>query len=217
MSEKVTAYAGRDWVSYEMCGFNVKITKSDEKVSYNLVSIIDDDPSLMKIYNRIVQDVITKFEKLLGDWVVSSLDLIRLLRAGEGLASQIMSNYCPQPPANLTIALAKLVSFELAGLKPLMPLLIDKKVKKISLNTSDGVIFLEHCEYGKCSTNITVSPLGIEKFGKWIWNEAGQPLNGTLFDIRTELTTPYFHIIVHVTDHPFTFTSGSQIFILKVR
>jgi type IV secretory pathway ATPase VirB11/archaellum biosynthesis ATPase len=181
--------------SYKVRGYNIEITKSEnlQECLYE-VSSIDENPQLQRIFAHIMEQCDTNFKEYFGIDTIDNLN--KLLRAEKQVAEQLLKQQYAHLPSDAITKLAELVSFELTGLKKLMPLLLDDEIEEIFVDTLGSNIYLDHRQFGRCRTQIFLTPTEIENLKTRIRIEAEQILDEMRPFLKTELITSYFHVRV---------------------
>jgi len=181
--------------SYQCGPYKIKIKKDKDsnRYFYEITSIIDD-PNLNLIYDRILREVDSNFKDFIGIEGIIKLD--RLLQFIKNFAIHVIEKQYGQLSADLIPKFAELVSFELSQLNPIMALLIDDEIEEIFLDSLKGSIYLDHRQFGRCQTSLSLNDTEIESLKTRIRIEAEQRLDETHPFLKTEIITSYFHVRV---------------------
>ena len=187
--------------SYQVRGYKMDIFKGRAPHKYvYYVSLITDDPHLRTVFTATLQEVKSKL-KLTAD-SGGVLKLNQVLHSEERLAEQLIRQEFPHLSVELTSYLAELVSFEIIQLNPLMALLMDDEVEEVYLDSPNSYIYLDHRRFGRCRSNIFLTPTEIESWKTKVRIEAGQRLDETSPSLKTELITAHFHVRLAVEVSP---------------
>ena len=125
-----------------------------------------------------------------------------LLRSGKKILNQLIKQQYGHLSDIEISDISELLIFELTNLSTLMPLLIDDNIEELFYDNPKSFIYLDHSQFGRCKTNISLTPSEIESLKTRIRIEAEHRLDEVQPFLKTETITEYFHIRVSIQIYP---------------
>ncbi|MHA1713133.1 MAG: ATPase, T2SS/T4P/T4SS family [Candidatus Ranarchaeia archaeon] len=97
---------------------------------------------------------------------------------------------------------AKVISYERLGFLKLLPVLLDDKVNEIFLDGPGHALYLDHSMWGRCRTNIVLSPTDLDKIMTRLRLESANTLDRLNPSLKTELIASDFRTRVSLDIPP---------------
>ncbi|NHJ03394.1 MAG: hypothetical protein EAX90_01105 [Candidatus Heimdallarchaeota archaeon] len=116
----------------------------------------------------------------------------------------------------ITTYLNDWLTYKILGLDSLMPLLLDDKVQEIYLDKPNTLIYIDHQDYGRCTTNIELSINDLEAFKTRLCLEKDTIVNFLNPSLKVELRTKKFHVRAAI-DIPPLASDGFSMNVRKLR
>ncbi|MFQ6085507.1 MAG: ATPase, T2SS/T4P/T4SS family [Candidatus Bathyarchaeia archaeon] len=113
-------------------------------------------------------------------------------------------------------AVAQIAAFKSLGLEPIFPFLLDENVEEIFQDRPGEAIYLDHRKWGRCRTDVILSPKEISAIKTRICSESGFPLDSTSPSIKTEMLSTRFQARFSVDIPPLAY-DGPHMDIRKLR
>ncbi len=201
--------------SYKKGPYGIKILEDIEsKDHFYLISPISENPSFKKIYDEIINELKNGSRQYFDYNQPHKLNYLLQYELN------YLNYFIKQKYGNFTVdqisALSEIIVFELLNFNPLMAFLIDDEIEEIFLDSPKSNIYLDHRDFGRCQTNISLTPTEIESLKTRIRIEAEQRLDETQPFLKTEIITDYFHIRISIQIHPLSI-DGFSLSIRKLR
>ncbi|MFX1295326.1 MAG: ATPase, T2SS/T4P/T4SS family [Promethearchaeota archaeon] len=187
--------------SYKKGPYEIKIVQNLETKKYIYkISPITNDPHLQKIFNEVIQKVDSKPKEYFDS--TSLLKLNFLLQHEKRLTMHLLRRNYENLSVEIANDLAELIVYELINLNPIITFLIDDEIEEIFLDTPSSYIYLDHRQFGRCRTEVSLTPMEIESFKTRIRMEAEQRLDEIQPFLKSEIITDKFHIRVSIQIYP---------------
>lgn len=190
-------------ISYNIGPYKITISKNLESNEYfYTVSSILDDPNLKNIYQTMMKEIKAKPKDFFNYKQSYKLDF--LLRSGKKLLIQLMKQQYGHLSDIEISDISELLIFELTNLNSLMAPLLDPAIEELFYDNPNpkSFIYLDHSQFGRCRTNISLTPSEIESLKTRMRIEAEHRLDEIQPFLKTEIITEYFHIRVSIQIYP---------------
>jgi type IV secretory pathway ATPase VirB11/archaellum biosynthesis ATPase len=125
-----------------------------------------------------------------------------LMEYRENIARKILREYFVEIPENLHEKLCIISNLAALGMFKLAPFLLDDNTEEIYIDAPGKNIYLDHSEWGRCETKISLDESEIKCLATYIKAESGLPLDYASPTIKTDLNTKLFRLRVTIDIHP---------------
>ncbi len=200
--------------TYQVHGYKIAIEKArnSSEFFYKITSIIDD-PELKPIFSKILHKTKANLHSIFDPTRLMKLN--QVLHVEKELATQIILQEYSSLSPQVIQHLAELVSFEIVRLNPIMAPLLDAEIEELFLDSPQLNLYLDHRKYGRCQTNLSLTPNVIESLKTTLRIESEQLLDASRPYLKTEVITPYFHVRV-TSETPTLAVDGFKLRIRKL-
>jgi len=204
----------KNYFFYEIGPYKIKIMKKLESNDYFYsISSLNINPSFMKIYNQIIQKIKENPDNFFDNKKPQKLNF--LLKYNVEILKQLIKSEYGHLSDDDISKLSKLVLYNLMNFDSLMALLLDDQIEEIFLDSPKSSIYLDHRQFGRCETEILLTPTEIESFKTRLRMESEERLDETKPFLKTEIITQYFHIRVTIQIYPLSI-DGFSLSIRKI-
>ncbi|MCS7368275.1 MAG: ATPase, T2SS/T4P/T4SS family [archaeon GBS-70-058] len=136
-----------------------------------------------------------------------------LMRYRESIARKILRENFIEIPENLHEKLCIASNLAAMGMFKLTPLILDDNVEEIYIDGPEKNIYLDHSEWGRCETKISLNENEMRCLATYIKAESGLPLDYASPTIKTDLNTRFFKLRINVDTYPLVDTN--YVFIIR--
>jgi Flp pilus assembly CpaF family ATPase len=179
---------------YPIGPFTVRIlgTPNSRENLYFVSSLIDNDRAL----SRVVAETVTHLQMFpkVTPKSVRVLNLHELLQLREEEALRVIGTRFPEIPQVTISSIAKLSCYESTGIASIAAFLIDDQVEEFFIDQPGASIYLDHCRWGRCRTNVVPSTHELRRIETRLRAESGFRLDRLNPSLKTELSTTEFMI-----------------------
>ena len=195
--------------TYKKGPYIIKISENpaNKELFYEISSIIEE-PTFNDFYNCIIQEIKSKSKEYFEYQKPQKLNY--LLQYEKQYIIQLINQKYSHFSEEETTNLAELITFELLNLHSYMALLIDDEIEEIFLDSPQSFIYLDHRQFGRIQTRISLTQDEIESLKTRIRIEAEQRLDEMQPFLKTEIITDYFHIRIGVQLYPLSIDKFSM-------
>ncbi|MHA1650966.1 MAG: ATPase, T2SS/T4P/T4SS family [Candidatus Helarchaeota archaeon] len=195
--------------SYKKGPYIIKIIQNlqSNEIFYEVSSIIQD-PVLKDVYSDILQKL--KINSIDYFDFNTPCKLDNLLKHGKHSIMFLIKQKYGSLSNEVISDLAELMLFELTNLNHLMAFLIDDEIEEIFLDSPKSYIYIDHRQFGRCQTNISLTSTEIESLKTRLRIEAEQRLDEIEPFLKTEILSSYFHVRVTIQIFPLSFDGFSM-------
>lgn len=187
--------------SYKVHGYEIAISKlhDSERCFYKITSLAEHS-AYNEVFSTIWKEIQDKLKSVTNFGEIMKLD--KVLRIEIRLAEQTIRQKFPHLSDNQASCIAELIAFDLMRLHPFMAFLIDDEIEEIYLDSPDSFIYIDHRQFGRCLTDLKLTPSSIDSWKTRVRIEAGQRLDEINPFLKTEIMTQFFHVRVSIEIAP---------------
>jgi len=125
-----------------------------------------------------------------------------LMEYRENIAKKVLREYFIEIPENLHEKLCVISNLAAMGMFKLAPFLLDDNIEEIYIDAPGKNVYLDHSEWGRCETRISLDESEIKCLATYVKAESGLPLDYASPTIKTDLNTKLFRLRVTIDAHP---------------
>ena len=125
-----------------------------------------------------------------------------LMKYRENVARKILREYFIEIPENLHEKLCVISNLAAMGMFKLAPFFLDDNIEEIYIDAPRKNIYLDHSEWGRCETRISLDESEIRCLATYVKAESGLPLDYSSPTIKTDLNTKLFKLRITIDAHP---------------
>ena len=179
--------------SYEFLCYKASIreNKVDSRTEYYVLynETVLEELKNFNLYERLLKDTIKEY-------IVDTQDFITLDALLVFVSN--LRGKLPQISDHLMIP----VLFRVLNMERLSPLLLDHRIDEIYLDSSQSYIYIDHAQYGRCSTQIRLKKQEIDSFINRVALENDFSLNRENPTMKGDFVTDLFHTRITVDIPP---------------
>jgi Flp pilus assembly CpaF family ATPase len=169
---------------------NVSVSRGCGENLYSIESPTDKDDALRKI----VEEVASEISKVpsVSRSHARFLSLDELLQVRQSEALRLIRQRFPEIQQNLLSSMAELSCYKSIGMESIAPLLIDENIEEFFIDQPGAFVYLDHCRWGRCRTDIALSIPELKKIETRLRAESGYRLDRLNPSIKTDISTRRF-------------------------
>lgn len=128
--------------------------------------------------------------------------LDRIIESRINIAKDFLNRYLFEIPKKVFEKISIAASLGSIGMLKLTPLLLDQNVEEIYVDAPRKNIYLDHSEWGRCETNLSLNEEDIERLATYLKVESGLQFDYNTPSLKTDLNTSFFKLRVTIDMHP---------------
>ncbi|MEM0084947.1 MAG: ATPase, T2SS/T4P/T4SS family [Candidatus Methanomethylicia archaeon] len=117
-------------------------------------------------------------------------------------AKNFLNEYLVEVPVNFFEKISIASTFASLGLLKLAPFLLDQNIEEVYIDAPQRNIYLDHSEWGRCETNLSLNEEDIERFATFLKVESGLQLDHGSPSLKTDINTNLFKLRVSIDAYP---------------
>lgn len=128
--------------------------------------------------------------------------LNRIIESRINIAKNFLNEYIFEVPIIFLEKISIASTFASLGLLKLAPFLLDQNVEEIYIDAPQRNIYLDHSEWGRCETNLSLNEGDMERFATFLRVESELQLDYGSPSLKTDINTNLFKLRVSIDIHP---------------